>query len=257
MFIIKTKKYQPRQTKVMLLFALLLILFFSVIWSFWWLKSKPFIQEIVSHTLFNFAEEINHFNDFIQPDFTEVLPMPVIQKEENETTGQVSDPKETKAFDSTYYFFLWDKFVYEFGMTDLDSLTIDSLIKIEMLKTPEQNNQKTNGQEKEMFSLKKDELLFVTGMKPLLRSETASEQDSTDFMNVQDYLFTLEFWRTPLNFQGIKTLGNLITVYGISEFDQISVLFLSRNNYALKIKTRMYSLKNDGKLYPFKDIQLN
>lgn len=256
MFIIRSKKYPPRLTRLLILFTLVLTGFFSVIWSTWWLNSKPLIQNLISFKLHDFAHEISKFNENFRPEYSESLPMPVLKLQTKlpENT-QFSDTAITE-FDSTYYYFLWDKYITEYGMTELDSLSIDSLIKIEMSKYKSENSLNPLDED-DSYSIKKDELLFVTGLKPMLKTEGLNSQDSLDYINYQDNVFTLEVWRSPLNFQGIKTTGNLITVFGITDFENITLYFISRNTFALKIKSRMYALKNDGKFYPFRELQIN
>ncbi len=256
MFIVRKKKYSPKLTGLLILFAVIITGFFSFLWAAWWLNSKPLIQNFVSYKLHNLAHDISRFNEHFQPEHSEVLPMPLLKQPDKITENTLVSDSASVVFDSTYYYFLWDKYITEFGMTELDSLSIDSLVKIEMLKSKKENssNDITDNQ---TYSIKKDELLYVTGLKPVLKPDGLSSLDSLDYMNYQENVYTLEVWRSPLNYQGIKTTGNLITVYGITDFESITLYFISRNNFALKIKSRMYSLKNDGKFYPFRELQMN
>ncbi len=257
MSIINSKKFKSGQTKILLFITGLMILLFSILWTLWWSNAKGKLQNIVTRSVAELKNNLSEFNDFFQPTYSEVLPMPVKAKKVSDDTMNEKNLVESEQFDSTYYFYLWDMFINEFGMYELDSLSIDSLVKIEMEKTkPETQPETINGAE--TFSLKKDELLYVTTLKPLpYKAENIKEQDSLDFSAIEDNLYTLEFWISPLNYQGIKTTGNLIIIYGISDFENIVLHFISRNNFALKIKSKMYSLKNDGQFHPFKELQFN
>lgn len=257
MSIISSKKFKTHQTRILIILTGFVIILFSVLWTLWWVNTKDKLQNHISGYLSELKTYLSEFNDFFQPTFTEVLPMPVLQQKVSRDTLKRDNSSEIAQFDSTYYFYLWDMFVSEYGMYELDSMSLDSMIRVEMEKTkPEIQTEITSGDE--TFSLKKEELLYVTTLKPLQhKTENIREQDSLDFSAVEDNLYTLEFWRSPLNYQGIKTTGNLIIIYGISEFDSIVLYFISRNNFALKIKSKMYSLKNDGKFYPFKELQIN
>jgi len=257
MSVIKSKKFTPYQTRILLVVAFTVVVVFSLVWSLWWLNVKPRIVSFASTQLMNLKNNLTEFNDVFQPVAYSISKMP--EKEKSNTSGAIVETTETTnmAFDSVYYFYLWDKMIAEFGMAEADSLTIDSLVKLEMAKNVKQNieNEEISNDD---YSIKKDELLFVTALKPTShKAEAFSPQDSVDFQSIKDNAFTIEFWKSPLNYQGIKTIGTLILVYGVSDFENISVCFIAKQSYALKMKNKMYALKNDGKFYPFRELQMN
>jgi hypothetical protein len=257
MSVIKSKKYTPYQTRILFVVAFAVVVIFSLAWSILWLNVKPRIVSFASVQLVNLKNNLTEFNDVFQPVAYSSAPMPEKDKKTNSGVIPQTTEENIVAFDSVYYFYLWDKMIAEFGMAEADSLTIDSLVKLEMAKNIKQNPENENVTNED-FSIKKDELLFVTALKPVShKAELFSAQDSVDFQNAKDNAFTIEFWKSPLNYQGIKTTGSLILVYGVSDFDNISVCFIEKQSFALKLKNKMYALKNDGKYYPFRELQMN
>lgn len=256
MSFIKSKNYNPRQTKLMILITVFTITVFSVIWSVWWIKVKPIILQSLLSGIVNEQHSIREFNDLFQPTFREILPIPTIsiQKTLNDTSKQ--DTLSSLPFDTTYYYYLWDLYIQEYGMDEVDSLTIDSMIKAEMIRSV-MDETVISDQNSSSFSIKKEELLYVTSLKPVAHQPgNFSPQDSVEFEELKDFTYTLEFWKSPLNYEGHKTTGNIIIIYGISDFDDISIRYISRNNLALKIKSKLYSLKNDAQFYTFRETQI-
>lgn len=226
--------------------------------SLWWKSKKSDIQNIMNHKILEFVENVSAFPDTFLPDFKEKMLMPQKQPNHNSFVSKDSSAAIYEAFDTAYYFFLWDKFTLEYGMNELDSLSLDSLIKIEMKKRPVVQNDNNEQTHDNRYSIKKDELLFVMALKPIpLKPEIFREQDSLDFALVENTLYTIEFWKSPLNFQGIKTTGNIITVYGITDFEQVSVVYIAKNTLALRLKNKLFTLKNDGVFYNFRELSYN
>jgi len=223
----------------------------------WWKKVLPVIQNAVSGKIIQFTENISAFNDIFQPGYSESTPIPQMNKTSNIPIVNDTLNNTNVEFDTAYYYILWDKFINEYQMDELDSLSIDSIIKAEMKNNPANTSTEEESADAN-FSLKKDELLYVTALKPLPnKPELFKEQDSLDFSAIEHSVFTIEFWKSPLNYQGVKTTGNIITVFGISDFENINLLFLSKNHFALKIKNRMYALRNDGNFYNLKELIVN
>jgi hypothetical protein len=245
---------QTPQKKLMIIIAVVVFLFFLILWSFWWARKKPVIAAFLSETIISLQNHLSSFNDEFDPPVSEKTHMP---SEDNDKVYQTDGTKDTLnsiEFDSTYYYFLWDKLIQEFEMNELDSLTIDSLVKIEMQNSVAIDTEKTNTNE-ETYILKKDELIYVTSRKPILSpAGTFNSQDSLEFSNVQHNQFTIEFWKSPVNYEGIKNIANSVVIYGMSDFENISINFLSKNTYCLKISNKRYALKNDGKFYHFREL---
>ena len=256
MSIIRSKKYKPHQAKLMMLITLLVIVAFSVIWSTWWIRTKPFFfQTMVSRIVYE-QRNIREFNDLFQPTFREILPIPQSQTKTNIADSLNTDTQASFILDTTYYYFLWNKYIQEYGMDEVDSLTIDSMIKTEMIHSAMETNS-TEDQNNTSISIKKEELIYVISLKPLAQNpERFSTQDSLEFAEKQNFTYTVEFWRSPLNYEGHKTSGNMIIIYGISEFNDISIRFISRDSMALRIESKLYAIKNNGQFYTFKESQI-
>jgi hypothetical protein len=240
----------------MILITIFVIVVFSVIWSAWWIRIKPLILQNFLYGIVNEQRNIREFNDHFQPTTREILPIPKLQSKKPVIDTLKTDTINTSMFDTTYYYYLWDMYVQEYGMDEVDSLTIDSMIKADMIRSAMETNSNSN-QDNTSFTIKKDELLYVTSLKPVAHNPLKfSEEDSLEFAELQDYTYTLEFWKSPLNYMGHKTTGNMIIVYGINEFDDITVRFLSGNNLALRIDSKLFAIKNDGLFYTFKETQI-
>jgi len=256
MSIIRSKKYKPRQAKLMMLITLFAIIVFSLIWSTWWIRTKPLIFETMLSRIAYEQRNIREFNDLFQPTFREIVPIPKLETSRNIADSINTVTQASFIVDTTYYYFLWNKYIQEYGMDEVDSLTIDSMIKAEMIHSAVETNS-TADQNNTSISIKKEELLYVISLKPLAHHpERFSTQDSLEFAEKQNFTYTVEFWRSPLNYEGHKTSGNMIIIYGISEFNDISIRFISRDSMALRIESKLYAIKNNGQFYTFKESQI-
>jgi len=165
-------------------------------------------------------------------------------------------------FDTLLYINLWEKYVNDFGLQELDSLTIDSLVKIEMKKTRDTLNTKEVDDDlaednEDIFQIRKDILLNVITIIPeMIISEEVSQNDTlnnlaSDDIKTNKTLYTIEFWKSPLNFKGYKASRNLIIIYGIEDFKKVKLLTDKQMHIFLMYGNKKYPIKKDGNFYSF------
>lgn len=131
------------------------------------------------------------------------------------------------------------------------------------------NNPKVNYQEvdsliglKEDMKIKvaTDELLSVKNIKVIKIGDNFSG-DGKDSMiaelaninNNSSDLFTVEFWKTPLNTKGYRFSKNRIMLYGFVDFNDV-VLYQLNNIYYIKASNQIYKLNYGGDFKPLERV---
>jgi hypothetical protein len=240
-----------KKGNLVFLLIVFIVLIFSLLSIVWWSKKMPYLKREINNTIGYIAKDISEFDDYFMPKhFVNVLV-------EREQMYKYQDEEDTinltknKLFDTAYYYFLWEKYIAEYGFDELDSLTIDSIIKREMEIEAIDLTNSSNNMSNETQQIRKDELLHVRIITPTTYGND-SIQNVIYKQQTSNMQFKIEFWESPINFSGVKALGNVIIVYGVKEFDSIALQFDSLNNKLyLKRHNTFYQIERDGQLYPF------
>lgn len=252
--IIKSKKYSSKQTRILYAIVLVFTVFFLMVWLLWWSAVKPQIFKLLGEKMQVLHDNLSAFNEDFSPTYTEFAVLEDKQYPESIVIASDTTKTSEEVFDSTYYYYLWDVYIQEFGLNEMDSLSIDSMIREEMKRTTMPETLIDDNQES--FTIKKEELLFVTSVKPVFKPDSLSGADSIANPIVSSISYTIEFWQSPLNLQGVKTTGNLILIYGVSDFHTVSLKMNAQLKPVLQIRNIVYQLKNDGRFYSFKELQI-
>lgn len=243
--------------KILFLMVIPLSIIFIFISIYWWTNRLEQINKKFHVKFDAIAYQISSIDNNIENKINKKIKKKSYPKSEIKEEIIKEDKKDS--FDTTYYTFLFNQMIVDFGMAEIDSITIDSLVKIEMknrLNIENQNIDKTEISDKSQ-SLKKDELLKVKSLKPSYSgNNNLSEVDSLIFESKSSINYTIEFWKTPLRTQGIKSIGNLIIIYGIDDFDNTSLIIDNKLRLVFVYKNNSYIIKPDGKLYSFRELQL-
>jgi len=240
-----------KKRNLVFLLVVFIILIFTLLSIAWWSKKMPHLKSEINNKIGNIAKDISEFDDYFLPkNFTKIL----LGKEQNYISQYEKDSAnltQEKLFDTAYYYFLWEKYITEYGFDELDSISIDSIIKREMEIEAIDLSNSINNMSKETQQIRKDELQHVKIIVPTPFGKD-SLQSSIYKQSVSNMQFKIEFWESPINFSGVKALGNVIIVYGVKEFDSIALQFDSLNNKLyLKRHNTFYQIERDGQLYPF------
>lgn len=149
------------------------------------------------------------------------IDVPVHSKNEDKTTVNHNNvittniQNDTFIFDTALYYALWGEIIEKYNLADQDSLIIDSLVIQEMKKRFE--NRRTQLQIANEVVLT-DRLLQVIYLFPRRNETLTYSQNYSDsiFYNImENTLYTLEFWESPLQFRGYKLNDKKITIYGL------------------------------------------
>lgn len=177
--------------------------------SYKWLNNN--YERIISHSqkILNLIIKMPHFD------------VPFQSSNQNKTFVNPKNVKtvdiktDTFIFDTVLYYALWDEIIEKYNLADQDSLIIDSLVKQELKKRSE--NRPTQYQIKNEIVLT-DRLLQVIYLFPRRNETLTYSQNYSDsiFYNImENTLYTLEFWESPLQFRGYKLNDKKITIYGL------------------------------------------
>jgi len=245
--------------KILLLMVIPLSIIFTFVSIYWWTKKLDVINNEFHKTFNKVSYQISSFDYSFdsQNKITQRIPKKTYITEKKEEEVFPEQMQET--FDTVYYNFLFNQMIIDYGMADIDSNTIDSLVKIEMknrLKV-ESTDTAISNIEEQTQTIKKDELIHVKSLKPVFSGgNNISYEDSLSIENKTTITYTIEFWKTPLKTQGIKSVGNLIIIYGIEDFDSTSLKIDNKQRLLFVSKNLTYLIKFDGKLYSFRELQL-
>jgi len=238
--------FKRRHFVFLLTLATIVILFIASL--AWWKIKIQYFKDDLNEIIEDFANDIAKFDDYFLPKHFVSITVEGEQKYKQLTQEDTSELKD-KPMDTALYYLLWDKYIAEYGFEELDSLTIDSIVKKTMETYALDTISISTKQDiKETQQIKKEELKGVELMIPsLFVSDTV--QGAVKQLNMQ---FNVEFWDSPLNLSGAKVVGNIITLYGIKKTDAISLQYDPENgNLYLKYNNALYLLERDGKLHQF------
>jgi len=95
-----------------------------------------------------------------------------------------------------------------------------------------------------------EELLAVKNVKAINLGDNIAAKDTlaAKLAHVEENnsdLFSIEFWKTPLNSKGYRFSKNKIMLYGFIDFDNVSLYELD-NSYYIKCSDQVYRLFNGG-----------
>lgn len=226
---------------------------------YWWTKKLDVINNEFHKTFSDVTHQISSFEYSFDSKNKTTKKIPKKTYFKKQVEEEIIPEQKEETFDTIYYNFLFNQMITDFGMADIDSTTIDSLVKIEMknrLKIETTETQNSNIAEQTQ-TIKKDELIHVKSLKPVFSGGNyISSDDSLSIDNKTAITYTIEFWKTPLKTQGIKSVGNLIIIYGIEDFDNTSLKIDNKQRLLFVSKNISYQIKPDGKLYSFRELQL-
>ena len=123
-----------------------------------------------------------------------------------------------------------------------DSLTTDSIITIDSINTPIDFTD---------IVVVKDELLFSKQMIPsgdakVFLCDNSSELDSLlvdNITSISSEGLYVEFWKSPVNFKGYKLNKKKLILFGIMEFDSVSLEFQKEKSLLLHYRNQEFELK--------------
>ncbi len=102
-----------------------------------------------------------------------------------------------------------------------------------------------------------DELLSVKNIKAILVGDNVSGGDSAaaalaNVHQMDDEIYFIEFWKTPLNSKGYRFIKNKIMLYGFMDFSVI--LYRLDNSFYIKSSDQVYRLFYGGEFRPLERV---
>ncbi len=157
-----------------------------------------------------------------------------------------------------------DTFIDSLKM-DSTTLTLEELIELYSKEEHIDTSHYTSESSYENIVISKDELLVskVMGIKGNYQSNDSYELDSilTDQRKTSKKaknMMKVEFWRSPINYKGYKFDDTKLILFGLLEFDNISLLGKD-NQLFVKYDNDFYRIENTDdfkSLIPIKDASL-
>ncbi len=134
---------------------------------------------------------------------------------------------------------------------DTDSLNEDLIIEEKTISISQNGND---------IVVMKDKLLFVRQIN-LPKSEQIADTTNNDYLDSlltdKKYdkkkslnIYRVEFWKSPINYQGYKMLKNKIILFGIEQFDLVSLNYFNKKLY-LKYINNYYFIEELDNFSPF------
>ncbi len=188
----------------------------------WWQKAyliDKLIEKGINFFSFNFSKEDNkEFNDSEQNNLKTAKTKYINLNSKEEKVNDINiDAGATVGI----------------ANTQIDSITTDTI--------------HTATEFDDNYSVVKEELLYSKSLKVIDIDSKTEVLNSIDTIFIEDDIgdkvvspvFSIEFWKSPINFKGYKTGKNKIVLYGIYDFKKLS----------LKKKEEILYLQCDDKYY--------
>ena len=102
----------------------------------------------------------------------------------------------------------------------------------------------------QMISSKSVKLIKI-GEKPVETDSSAAKL--ADVQEEADDLFTIEFWKTPLNSKGYRFLKNKVILYGFEDFNNVLIYQLG-DSYYIKCEEQVYKIFQGADFKPLEKV---
>lgn len=151
--------------------------------------------------------------------------------------------------DSATYMALWFEFISKPGYDAMDSLTLDSFI---LARYNENGIDSIYNSNNELY-IKEDQLTGVRQVKIIGATKQIGNAADSLINNINQndrQMARVEFWKSPVNFNGYKRQGNNIILYGIDHKEIIVLIQLNKFIYLL-VQDEYFCLQNSGEFEPY------
>lgn len=253
----KQKFLKKVVSKILYFIVIPLCLLFVFVSVYLWNKNLDYINKKMVNSINSITTQVSNIDQTFESQNQVTDKLLFDKKLKSGLVEEVDKEEKTDFFDTTLYYNLFNQMLVEFNMIDIDSLTIDSLVKAEMkiISETDKKQKETENISDNAQTLAKDKLLNVKILQPTFNQKNGlSSSDSLIVNNLTSITYTIEFWTTPLRSQAIKAIGNLIIVYGIENFDNIKLKVDDKFRLILEVDKNSYHIKTDGNLYQLKDL---
>ena len=141
-----------------------------------------------------------------------------------------------------------DEFIAAHGGNKPDSLMIDSFIR----------SQQNKSNSIEDVVVMKDQLLKSKSIEAKGKDNSLTAKnnkldslltDETSQGRFTKSIFTVEFWKSPVNYKGYKKIRNKIVLFGIYQSDAVALRFMNKSLY-LSYQNNYYLIENTSDFKP-------
>ncbi len=208
---IKNSVFFSRKLVLMLVFALGLVLGGSGVYLYYMINTRTVNQTIVESDLQNLDDvNLNDSDEVVYQVDTSIVYPDTIP-------------------DSEAYKRIWISLISEPGYREMDSLFLDSIVK----RIYADSVMQTHYENYDMY-LQNEELLSAK----YLNVETYAHAD--DSVQTLETLATgryyVEFWKSPINFEGYVKTGKSIKLYSVQPGESVSFVLIDTALYMLRNK---------------------
>lgn len=219
---IPAKRFNLTQLTIVLLSGIIIGSIFT------WLIGSFFIKEIIPNT-----------NNFVQSDIDRNI--------DNETISRLGADRKIIYIDTS------KKRINRDTLNKIDTSESNNEIEINLNKIDTISYDSTLNNDE--LVVMKDRLLFVTTFTLYI------EQNHNDKMldsllidkqiNADNNLYTIELWKSPINYSGYKMINRRIIIFGIYNVTNLSLKYLEDIFY-LRSQDIYYQIKHENEFSPLK-----
>jgi hypothetical protein len=145
-----------------------------------------------------------------------------------------------------------DEFIAAHGGNKPDSLVIDSFIR----------SQRNKSNSIEDVVVMKDQMLSSRSVEAKGKDNSLAVKnnkldslltDETGQGKLMKSVFTVEFWKSPVNYKGYKKIRNKIVLFGVYQSDAVALRFMNKALY-LSYQNNFYLIENTSDFKPLMPI---